>query len=751
MRQVSLGMLLVLLLVLLLDPIAAQGITPIEDRLERIQQATVFVYQVQETPDDFIITCVGSGTIISREGLILTNAHNSALSEDCDGETLIIALAIRPGEPPVPLYRAEVTEVDPGLDVALLRVTRSLDGRLLKTNDLSLPFVALGNSARVSLDDTITVVGYPSLDDTPVQTVTGTLSAFISEPGAERVAWMKTSASIPALMSGGGAYNQNGELIGIPTTVTVTTSDVLQNCDTIQDTNRDGLVNDSDVCIPIGGFINALRPSNYARPLLRAAALELDVDILGQAVAQTQTNITDEPQITRLFFSTSVNDAGLPSTIVSSLPTGATSLYLFFDYANMTPLTVYEVRVATDNVPNANFSLAPVRWSGGDRGVWYFGISGQPWPNGVYDFTIFVDGEAKNTASILIGGAPTTTPAISDMVFGLSDIDGAPLGNGFVLPTGTTASARFIYRNMSDGIEWVTRWFYEDNEIFRTPSDVWRDGSDGAKTVSIQDPGELLPGRYRLEVYVEGRLLATSDFVIAGVAEGAFPVVFADAHFAAANSPEEAPEAPAGSNFTTEVNTLYALFDWQQITQGTEWTVRWFVDNDLFFEEKLRWSGASQGENYLMRLSNPQGIPDGSYRVELTVGAVRLTVTEALVGIGQLPIDRFADPSGVQVVGRIVDSVTNEGVADVTFVMISEDFSVVDFIWDSEQIYAIGTTDRNGNFELDRLLELSTDDRIVPYSVMIRADGYLPVELDGFVVDAETDNPLNLTIFLKRS
>lgn len=730
---------------------AAQGVTPIDDRLERIRQATVFVYQVRETRDDFIITCVGSGTIISRDGLILTNAHNSAPSETCDGEGLIVALSLRPDEPPVPLYRAEVSQVDPGLDVALLRITRNLDGRLLDVDALALPFVALGDSAQVTLDDTVTVVGYPSLDDTPIQAVTGTLNAFIAEPGAERVAWMKTSASIPALMSGGGAYNQNGELIGIPTTVTLATSDVLEACVTIQDTNGDSLVNDSDVCIPTGGFINALRPSNYARPLLRAAALELDVEIgLNQDVLQQQA-VTGEPQITRLFFSTSVNDAGLPTTIVNSLPTGATGLYLFFDYVNMTPETVYEIRVATDNVPNATFSLAPVRWSGGERGLWYFGIGGQTWPNGVYDFTIFVGGEAKATANIVIGGAPATSPAISDMVFGLSDLDGAPLGNGFVLPTGTTASARFIYRNMQDGIEWVTRWFYEDNEIFRTPPDVWRDGPDGAKTVSIQDPGGLVPGRYRLEIYVEGRLAATSDFVIAGVAEGAFPVVFADAHFATASSPAEAIEAPAASNFTTEVDTLYAMFDWQQITPGTGWTVRWFVDNDLFYEEQLRWAGSSQGENFLMRLRNPAGIPDGTYRVELTVGAVRLAVTEALVGIGQLPIDRFADASGVQLGGRILDSVTNAGIPDVTFVLISEDFSVADFVWDSEQIYALGTTDRNGEFQLDRLLEISTDARTVPYSVVIRAEGYLPIEADGFVVDDQTDNPLYLTIYLRRS
>ncbi|MEO0565569.1 MAG: carboxypeptidase-like regulatory domain-containing protein, partial [Chloroflexota bacterium] len=399
-------------------------------------------------------------------------------------------------------------------------------------------------------------------------------------------------------------------------------------------------------------------------------------------------------------------------------------------------------------IPNSTFSLAPVRWNGGENGLWYVGISGQPWANGIYDFTIFVDGVARNTASIVIGGAPVGAPVISDVVFGLSDLDGAPLGNGFVLPTGTTASARFIHRNMVDGSEWLTRWFYDGAEVFRTPPDVWRDGPDGAKTVSIQDPAGLVPGQYRLEIYVEGRLAATSDFVIAGAPDGAFPSVFADTHFASADSPEEAIIAPPNNNFVTSVDDLYALFDWQQITPGTRWTVEWYVDNELFYAEERRWQAGLSGENFVMRLTGPENLPDGTYRVDLTIGAVRLASQEALIGIGQLPIDRFADASGVQLNGRIVDNETNKGIPGVTFVLISEDFSVIDFIWDSTQVYAIGTTDRNGEFALDRLMQLSDDTITIPYSVVIQADGYLPIELDGFVVNDETPNPLYLTIHL---
>ena len=52
-------------------------LTPFERSIDRIQRATVLVYQAQETRDALQITCVGSGTLVSRRGLILTNAHHT--------------------------------------------------------------------------------------------------------------------------------------------------------------------------------------------------------------------------------------------------------------------------------------------------------------------------------------------------------------------------------------------------------------------------------------------------------------------------------------------------------------------------------------------------------------------------------------------------------------------------------------------------------------------------------------------------
>lgn len=737
----------VLLLCLFAVSTQAQGTSIIEQDLERIQQATVFIYQADDSINNFTIRCVSTGTLVSRNGLILTNAHSVLRNDICTGNSLIIALSIRLDAAPIPLYRATVVQSDVGLDLALLSITQDIDGRRLDNRTLSLPFVELGDSSTLTLDETLAIVGYTDLADTPVQVVSGTISAFSEEPNGAPT-WVKTSATIPGLMSGGGAYNREGQLVGIPTTATATLQSGTQNCQQIQDTNGDGLVSRNDHCVPIGGFINALRPSAFASPLLRAATLGLSMALPSEATSSTSTNT--QPQVSRFFFSTSVNEANLPTTIVTSAPTGTMSLYLFFDYSGMTPETTYELRVTTDNIPNPIFSLAPVRWSGGEQGLWYIGSSGQTWVNGVYTFTLFINDVAQNSASIVIGGAPVQEPVVSDIVFGLSNIDGTPLGNGFVLPRGTLASARFIYRNVPEGTEWVARWFYEGAEVFRTPPDVWRDGTNGAKTISIQDSNGLLAGRYRLEIYLTGRLAATSDFIISGSPQGAFPLVFENAYFTTANSITEALTSNPISNFPNGVNTLYALFDWQNIAVGTPWIIRWYVDEELLLERQSRWRLAENGENFTIALEGVNAIPDGTYRVSLQIGNVQLANFESVVGIGQLPIDRLATTDGILLEGRVIDVSTRQGIPNVTVIIISDQFSVADFVWNTSQIFSMATTDRNGRFQLPRLLEISTDTRSVPYSVMIAAQGYKTIQADGFVVDNETPNPLELTINLAR-
>lgn len=720
----------------------------------RIQRATVLVMQTQTVDGIAQITCVSSGTLVSPDGLILTNAHGTVRNANCPGDSLIISLSVREGEPPVPSFRAAIAQTDAGLDIALLRINAEVNGQPVAPNALSLPFVELADSDSVRLDDTIYVTGYPGIGDDTVTTLQATIQGFNAEPRGGERAWFKfrgtsDSGDTTGTMSGGGAYNRDGYLIGIPTTAPLARTIDTANCIQIQDTNGDGLINSTDSCVPLGGSINALRPSNFAEPLLLSAQLSLTVS--RPDASQVLTGLP--PTITNLFFAPAVNN-GMPTTVLNSLPAGTSSLYLFFDYDNMTPETVYELRVAVNGSTNPVFSLPPVRWSGGQRGLWYIGLTGQPLPNGELSFSLLVNGVPAGEPRILrVGGVTEATPTFRSINFLLtaSGDNQSMFGNGYILGIGSTVEAQFTYDNMQNGLEWTGIWYYSRREFARTTG-VWEDGPNGTHSTAIQDAGGLPPGQYRLELYIGGTLSAISDFTIAGAREGIRPRVFSNERFTVANSDDEARTANRVGAITTTISTLYAVFDWEAIAQGTLWQMRWSVDNRVFYDSVAPWSLAENGAAYLTRLSTPTAIPDGRYKVELLMNGILLRSIEVEVGIGQLPLDLFRDSEGVLLRGTVIDADTRLGVPDVTIFILSEQYSVVDFKALANQVYAMTTTDRNGFYQFSQLLAFG-----VPYSLIITADGYLPITADGLVVhdgsnpdQPATANPLEVDIYLTR-
>ena len=232
------------------------------------------------------------------------------------------------------------------------------------------------------------------------------------------------------------------------------------------------------------------------------------------------------------------------------------------------------------------------------------------------------------------------------------------------------------------------------------------------------------PLEFHQPLYVQGALSATSDFVVAGLPAGPLPQIFTKARYSSGPTAFAALDAPAMTSFPDSIPTLYALFDWQRIAPGTPWTVRWLVDGQAFFEATYPWVTVETGANFLMSVDAP---PDGSYELQALVNNLQVLEMTATVGIGQLPIDRFAEIEGAVFGGRVLDAATQLGIPSVTIILISEDYSASDFEWKQEQVSALATTDRNGDFQFDRPLSFDT-----PYSVVIEAEGYLPLAADGF-------------------
>jgi S1-C subfamily serine protease len=213
----------------------------------------------------------GSGTIISPDGLILTNAHLVDPGPRAKADAFVIALTIDPAEPPVEMYFAEPVLVDAKLDLAILKITTDLKFKEVDWKKVKLPTVVLGNSDALQLGDTLTILGYPGIGGETITLTSGNVSGFTKQVGYGERAYIKTAANISGGTSGGLALDASGKMVAIPSQLGSGEQQDVVDCRVIADTNGDGNINDHDMCIPVGGFINALRPIKLAMPLIQTA------------------------------------------------------------------------------------------------------------------------------------------------------------------------------------------------------------------------------------------------------------------------------------------------------------------------------------------------------------------------------------------------------------------------------------------------------------------------------------------------
>lgn len=228
--------------------------------IERLQAATVQIFAKQVINGRLQTIWTGSGTIVSPDGVILTNAHVAAptssglatlyndpellFSEEPD--QLVVALSSAADQPPTETYVAELAAADGALDLAVIKITADLDGNELTTASLDLPFVEVGNSDSIRLGEEIRILGYPGAGGETITFTRGNVAGFESQNRVGDRAWIKTDATISPGNSGGLGVNAAGQIIGVP----------------------------SFGQEAIGGAINRLRAINYALPLLDAAAAD---------------------------------------------------------------------------------------------------------------------------------------------------------------------------------------------------------------------------------------------------------------------------------------------------------------------------------------------------------------------------------------------------------------------------------------------------------------------------------------------
>lgn len=380
--------------------------TPPDSPIPANADLTAATVQVLGLDDQDQPVCGGSGVVVEASGLILTNAHVVQADEVCDIASIGIAVTSDVSTPPELQYRASIVVVDDVLDLAVLNVDEALGADAPQV----LPFVVapLGDSDSVELGDEIRILGYPIIGGDTITSTSGTVSGFTSQVGIGNRAIMKTDAAISAGSSGGMALDVDGRVIGVPSRARASESAPPLDCRAIADTNSDGEINEDDVCVPVGGFLNGIRPVNLARPILaeaRSIIVEMEAST-GPVDTEPESRLTDVKITNPRFSAGQIDDE--PIEVARSLVAGTTDICLFVDWMGMPDGVVWDAIWEVDGSPIPQLGHYQETWGHGDAGrnFWICAEDADGHNPGVYEIGLFLNGSLYFAESVVVAAEP---------------------------------------------------------------------------------------------------------------------------------------------------------------------------------------------------------------------------------------------------------------------------------------------------------------------------------------------------------
>ena len=152
-----------------------------------------------------------SATIISSEGLLLTNSHVALDDHDDVYDAFAICLSFSENSEPVCEYSAYFIRYDKNLDLALLKLSnRDNRGGAMP----ALPYLDYNFTGDLTVGQPLDIYGYSDIGGETLTRTRGQLSGFEDKNG---VSYLKTDADISAGNSGGVALDESGNFIGVPT------------------------------------------------------------------------------------------------------------------------------------------------------------------------------------------------------------------------------------------------------------------------------------------------------------------------------------------------------------------------------------------------------------------------------------------------------------------------------------------------------------------------------------------------------
>jgi S1-C subfamily serine protease len=177
----------------------------------------------------------GSGSLVLDGSYVLTNHH---VSGDGECELTVFLTESTKSLMPEP-FGALVLLTDPGEDLAILRIVDAAGQPVVAPGRKPLQI----DTREPALGSKIFVLGFPAAGGETITYSSGDYSGYDESEGD----FYKTTAFMNSGVSGGAAFNERGELIGVPTAVVV----------------------DADTDERLG--INLIKPISFAVPLLNRA------------------------------------------------------------------------------------------------------------------------------------------------------------------------------------------------------------------------------------------------------------------------------------------------------------------------------------------------------------------------------------------------------------------------------------------------------------------------------------------------
>jgi S1-C subfamily serine protease len=159
---------------------------------------------------------LGSGTLVSEDGWILTNEHVVGHEE---GTEVVVSVTRDLRLPPFETFRGRVVRADGERDLALVRIERGFYGQALPEG-YRFPALAPERTGVPKIGDPLWVVGYPSTGGWGSRvSVTVTRGVVSGLEHSSFGALIKTDAEIAIGNSGGAALDGEGRFLGVPSSL----------------------------------------------------------------------------------------------------------------------------------------------------------------------------------------------------------------------------------------------------------------------------------------------------------------------------------------------------------------------------------------------------------------------------------------------------------------------------------------------------------------------------------------------------